>query len=49
MGLKANTRIKFGVNLMKIQGVTCTCDFTHVAKSNFCHTYTINKPLLGII
>ena len=39
-GLKANTSIKFGVNLLNIEGVIS--DFTHKAKPNFCHAYGIN-------
>ena len=34
--LKANTKIKFGVNLINIQGVIS--NFTHKTKSNFCHS-----------
>ena len=36
-GLKANTGINFGVNLINIQGALG--DFMHKAKSNFCHAY----------
>ena len=41
-GLKANTSIKFGINLINIRGVTC--DFTHKSKSNFriCKAYRVN-------
>ena len=39
-GLKANTGINFGVNLIKNEGIIN--DFTHKAKSNFCHTYKVN-------
>ena len=38
--LKVNTGIKFGVNLINIQGAIS--DFTHKAKLNFCHTYRVN-------
>ena len=40
VGLKANTRIKFGVNLTNIQGDISS--FTHKAKSNFCQACRIN-------
>ena len=40
-GLKANTSIKFGVNLINIQGVIS--DLMNKAKSNFCHTYKVNR------
>jgi len=39
-GLKANTSIKFGVNLINNEGVIS--DFTHKAKLNFCHAYRVN-------
>jgi len=39
-GLKANTIIKFEVNLINFQGVIS--NLTHKAKSNFCHAYRIN-------
>ena len=38
-GLKVNTSIIFGINLFNIQGVTS--DFTHKAKSYFCHAYSV--------
>ena len=38
--LKANTSIRFGVNVINIQGVES--DFTHKSRSSFCHTYRIN-------
>ena len=37
---KANIYIKFGVNLIKIQGIIS--DFTHQPKSNFCQAYRVN-------
>ena len=40
-GLKANTRIKFGINRINIRGVTS--DFTHKTKSNYCQAYRINR------
>ena len=40
-GLKANNSIKFGINLINIQGVTS--DFTHLTKSNFCQAYRLNR------
>jgi len=39
-GLKANTSIKFGINLIDIQGVTS--NFMHKSKSNFCQAYRVN-------
>jgi len=39
-GLKANTSIDFGVNLINIEGVIS--DFTHKSKSNFCQAYRVN-------
>ena len=39
-GLKSNNSIKFGVNLIIIAGVIN--NFTHKAKSNFCHAYKVN-------
>jgi len=39
-GLKANTRINLGANIIKIQGIIS--DFTHKAKLNFCHSYRVN-------
>ena len=39
-GLKAITSIKFGVNLINIQGVIS--NFKHKTKSNFCHAYRVN-------
>ena len=39
-GLKANTNVNFGINLINIEGaISC---FTHKAKANFCHTYGVN-------
>ena len=38
--LKVNTRIKFGINLINIRGVTS--DFMHKTKSNFCQAYRVN-------
>ena len=38
--LKANTSVKFGVNLMNIQGVIS--NFTHKTKLNFCYAYRVN-------
>ena len=40
-GLKANTSINFGVNLMDIEGVIS--DFTRTAKAKYCHTYKVNR------
>ena len=40
-GLKANTSISFGVNLIYIEGVISS--FTHKAKANFCHAYRVNR------
>ena len=40
-GLKANTRIKFGINQINIQGGIS--DFEHKAKTNFCYTYRVNR------
>ena len=40
-GLKANTSINFGVNLITIEGVIS--DFTHKVKANFCHAYRVNR------
>ena len=40
-GLKANTSIKFGINLYIIQGAIN--NLMHKAKSNFCHTYRVNR------
>ena len=37
-GIKMNTSIKFGVNLINIQGV-----ISNFTKSNFCHTYRVNR------
>ena len=42
-GLKANTIIKFGVNLINNEGVTS--DFTHKTKLTFCHTCRVNHKL----
>jgi len=39
-GLKANTSINFGVNLINIKGVIS--DFTHKLKLNFCQAYRVN-------
>ena len=41
-GLKANTSIKFGINLINIQ--ESTCDFAHKSKSNlrFCQANRVN-------
>jgi len=39
-GLKANTSIAFGVNLINIKEVIS--DFTHKSKSNFCQAYRVN-------
>ena len=39
-GLKANTSIDFGVNLINNEGVIST--FTHKAKLNFYHAYRVN-------
>ena len=39
-GLKVNTSIKFGINLINIQGIIS--DFMHKVKSNFCQAYRIN-------
>ena len=41
VGLKANNSIKFGVNLIEIQGIIS--NFMHKAKSNICHTYRVNR------
>jgi len=35
----ANTRIKFGVNLINNEGVIS--NFKHKAKLNFCHVYRV--------
>ena len=40
-GLKTNTRINFGVNLINIQRVIS--NFMHKAKLNFCHGYRVNR------
>jgi len=40
-GLKANTNITFGINLINIQGVTS--NFTHKSKSNFCQAHRVNR------
>ena len=40
-GLKANTSIKFGVNLINNEGVIS--DFTHKATLNFCHAYSFEE------
>ena len=40
-GLKANTSIDFGVNLINTEGVIS--DFTHKLKSNFCQAYRVNR------
>ena len=37
----ANTTIKFGVNLINIQGVIS--DFMHKTKLNFCQAYKVNR------
>ena len=39
-GLKVNTSINFGVNLINIEGVIS--DFMHKLKSNFCQAYRVN-------
>ena len=39
-GLNVNNRIKFGINLTNIRGVTS--DFTHLTKLNFCQAYRLN-------
>ena len=39
-GLKANTSIKFGINMINIHRVIS--DFAHKEKSNFCHAYRVN-------
>jgi len=38
-GLKTNTSIKLGINLINIWGVTS--DFTHKTKFNFCQAYRV--------
>ena len=38
--VNTNISIKFGVNLIKIQGVIS--DFMHKAKLSFCHSYRVN-------
>jgi len=40
IGLKVNTSIDIGVNLINIEGVIS--DFTHKSKSNFCQAYRVN-------
>ena len=40
-GWKANTTTNFGVNLIYIQGVIN--DFTHKARSIFCHVYKVKR------
>ena len=40
-GIKANTSIEFGVNLINIEGVIS--GFTHKAKLNFCHAYRVSR------
>jgi len=49
-GLKANTKINFGVNLINIEGGIS--DFMHKAKVNFCQptglTASNNKLRIGI-
>ena len=37
-GLKENTSINFGANLITIEG-----GFMHKAKANFCHAYRVNR------
>ena len=39
-GLKANTSIKFGINLINIQGIIS--DYMHKAKLNVCRAYRLN-------
>ena len=39
-GLKANTSVKFGVNLMHIQEIIS--NVMHKTKSHFCHAYRVN-------
>ena len=40
-GLKENTSISFGVNLITIERVIS--GFTHNAKANFCLSYRVNR------
>ena len=40
-GLNTNNSIKFGINLINIQGVTS--DFTHLTKSIFCQAYRLKR------
>ena len=40
-GLKANTSIKFGVNLINNEGVIS--NFTYKSMLNFCHAYSFEE------
>ena len=40
-GVEMSTSIKFGINLINIEGVTS--NFMHKAKSNFCQAYRVNR------
>jgi len=39
-GLKENTSVNFGVNLITIEGVIS--GFMYKARANFCHAYRLN-------
>jgi len=40
-GLKENTSINFGINLITIERIISS--FMYNAKANFCHSYRVNR------